>query len=752
MKKLSVNFKNCYGISDLEHDFDFSKTKTCIVYAPNGVMKTSFAKVFNDLSGNTKSKDDVFPDRETTRVIKDEADRELTPEEVFVIQPYIDHYSNNEKISTLLATKEMKEKYELIHKEINILRNGFITQLKTVSQSSDCDTELISTFKEGEIADFMEILESISPLVDGSNERFDFKYNDVFDKAGKVEKFINAYKASLDSYIRNYEEIIGNSEFFKKSSNTFGTQQASTLSESIKDNSFFEAGHKLELRNALKIESFSRYKEVLEEEITKVVNDPKLKKDFDKIDKALGGNSELRAFKKIIESNNLLLIEFKDFQGFKKKVWLGFLSGMKNELDKLIEKYKLVKGEIEKIIIEARDQRTEWESSITEFNDRFLNLPFRLKLTNREDVILKTDAPNIEFTFNDSNTEEDKTVNRELLDQVLSQGEKRSLYLLHIIFEIRARKKNRQNTLFIIDDIADSFDYKNKYAIIEYLNEISLDDQFHQIILTHNFDFYRTLHSRLIDKKLPNSFLIAIKNLHSIKLETFDSKYITNPFQKWKDELTRSASTNNNESIANYLIPLIPFVRNLSEYTGNKKSKDYKILTYLLHLKTTGDTVEGIKPTKEIKIKDLDESFKKVIPTIDLSQYEDKVLELIYSISQKIVETTEVSLNLESKIILSIAIRMKAEEYLILKLDALENLASIRSNQLVKFYTLFKKHFRAEHESLRILEQVLLMTPENIHLNSFMYEPILDLGDDHLKCLYKKVVALVDGEIAKVTP
>ena len=34
------------------------------------------------------------------------------------------------------------------------------------------------------------------------------------------------------------------------------------------------------------------------------------------------------------------------------------------------------------------------------------------------------------------------------------------------------------------------------------------------------------------------------------------------------------------------------------------------------------------------------------------------------------------------------------------------------------------------------------MTPENIHLNSFMYEPIVDMSNDHLKRLYERVVGL----------
>jgi hypothetical protein len=31
------------------------------------------------------------------------------------------------------------------------------------------------------------------------------------------------------------------------------------------------------------------------------------------------------------------------------------------------------------------------------------------------------------------------------------------------------------------------------------------------------------------------------------------------------------------------------------------------------------------------------------------------------------------------------------------------------------------------------------MTPENIHVNSFMYEPILDMSNIHLKSLYEKI-------------
>lgn len=35
------------------------------------------------------------------------------------------------------------------------------------------------------------------------------------------------------------------------------------------------------------------------------------------------------------------------------------------------------------------------------------------------------------------------------------------------------------------------------------------------------------------------------------------------------------------------------------------------------------------------------------------------------------------------------------------------------------------------------------MTPENIHFNSFMYEPILDMSDEHLRRLYIQLAEML---------
>ena len=50
-------------------------------------------------------------------------------------------------------------------------------------------------------------------------------------------------------------------------------------------------------------------------------------------------------------------------------------------------------------------------------------------------------------------------------------------------------------------------------------------------------------------------------------------------------------------------------------------------------------------------------------------------------------------------------------------------------------------------EAIERLQRVIIMTPENLHLNSFMYEPILDMSDEHLRKLHTDIVAL--GTLAK---
>ena len=81
------------------------------------------------------------------------------------------------------------------------------------------------------------------------------------------------------------------------------------------------------------------------------------------------------------------------------------------------------------------------------------------------------------------------------------------------------------------------------------------------------------------------------------------------------------------------------------------------------------------------------------------------------------------------------AIRLLAEDIMIFKINDTARINSITSNQTRKLFNICKNMFPEDLELIAVLDRVMLMTPEAIHLNSFMYEPILDMSDDHLKAL-----------------
>jgi energy-coupling factor transporter ATP-binding protein EcfA2 len=355
------------------------------------------------------------------------------------------------------------------------------------------------------------------------------------------------------------------------------------------------------------------------------------------------------------------------------------------------------------------------------FSGTLSRYPFSLSIENQKDVILKDMTPKISFNFKEGG--DIKKVTPQSLLSVLSQGEKRALYILNLLFEVKFRIKNNLPTLFIVDDIADSFDYKNKYSIIEYFRELSLIEHFSFIFLTHNFDFHRTISSRLsISRK---KRLFTLKNDSGLSFGK--EKYQNNPFSTWKNLCHKNTSC---------LIACIPLVRNLVEYSEGNKSQNYLKLTSLLHYK--GDS-------EDITILDLQGIYRDVIKErhdLVLANPEEKLLDVVFIEADDISSKNEESIEIEYKIVLSISIRLKAEIFMINKINDTEFATSLKKNQTIRLYERYQNDFPGDYGNLSILSQVNLMTPENIHLNAFMYEPILDMSALHLYELYHNIKAL----------
>ena len=256
--------------------------------------------------------------------------------------------------------------------------------------------------------------------------------------------------------------------------------------------------------------------------------------------------------------------------------------------------------------------------------------------------------------------------------------------------------------------------------MIEYLKDIAHSGNFYCIFLSHNFDFYRSISGRL--NLIRDCKLMASKR--GRKLTLTQEKYQNNPFMSWKDRLNEPSCC----------ISAIPFVRNLAEYCGH--TADYLTLTSLLHIKANTDS---------ITLDDLCTIYKKILSdkaALVLAPENKTVINLLIEEADKISAGTDDHIELESKIVMSIAIRLIAEKHMIKRINNQVFVDAIKKNQTVELLKEYKSKALGNSDETAKLEQVNLMTPENIHLNSFMYEPILDMGLAHLRALYAEVKLL----------
>lgn len=333
------------------------------------------------------------------------------------------------------------------------------------------------------------------------------------------------------------------------------------------------------------------------------------------------------------------------------------------------------------------------------------------------------------------------------------------MYLLNVLFEIEVRRQENKQHLLIIDDIADSFDYKNKYAIIQYLFELSQEmvniwtedeekfvKKFNIILLSHNFDFFRTCKSRLFIRNnyqaIKDDIWIKLKRTNIIKDE---------PWKIWKKNL----NTYN-------VIALIPFVRNLIEYS-DRDSQSFNYLTHILHFKnglhyskkwfllTKQDRINkgknwdfNVKKTDEISFWDIEFIFKKYLWI--KNDFEANLKWKIIFKELVNINVDKLDSNLESKIIIALKIRHETEIFMrnILCNSIVDKISWNQTGEMINLIKNHEVQYLLPVDIIKLLDDVSIMTPENIHLNSFMYEPILDMSDWHLKELYKKVKALND--------
>lgn len=178
----------------------------------------------------------------------------------------------------------------------------------------------------------------------------------------------------------------------------------------------------------------------------------------------------------------------------------------------------------------------------------------------------------------------------------------------------------------------------------------------------------------------------------------------------------------------------ICFLRNLIEMTTGEDDDNYKSLTAMLHWK--GESAK-------LKISDLDAIYNDLCKAKGASVNSGRLVYEVIGEEADACLNEPAGLNLENKIVLAMATRLSAERFMIGKINDDKFVSEIKANQTQALISKFKAKFPAEAAAIGCLDRVALMTPENIHVNSFMYEPIVDMSDEHLKRLYRDAKKLV---------
>lgn len=728
METLNVALKNCHGIRELDATFGFEKGNAVAVYAPNGAMKTSFARTLGDLADGRDTSDHMFPARETERRVTDETGGDLDPGDIVVILSYDEELGPTEATSTLLVNPDLRKEYEGLQVDLLGARDELVSALKAQSGTKGDVIAILSHVFTQEDDKFFEALARISYEVEQMEDipfadlPYDLMFNDKVDAILRTD----GVQSELAKYVTRLNELLDESAFFNRSSFTF--YNATNITKSLGDNGFFSAKHSLLLRGEgtpRTVTSQADLKQLIAEEKQRITDDDALRKKLDAVEKALQKNVDTRRFFSFIADREELLPEFANVDSFQQSVWKSYLKTHEDLFQRVVTCFKETETRRKEIEQQAAAESTQWEKVIQIFNERFF-VPFRLMAENKHRVMLGQETM-LKLVFQFEEGGESTGVERDDLLEVLSNGEKKALYILNVLFEMEARKAAGRETLFVIDDLADSFDYKNKYAIIQYLKEMADHTDFKLVLLTHNFDFFRTLVSRGVVGY--DQCFMAQKGESKIVLS--QAEHVNNPFIRG---FKKNFFTEGMQRVAS-----IPFVRNILEYTKGTEDADYIGLTSLLHWKDGSASLTN---------EELDRIFHDTFAGQEGKSWgspKESVIDLVLQQADQALAADE-GINFENKIVLSIATRILAEKYMVAGLRDPGFTDAIAANQTQALFRAFRSRGLGTPKDQETLDGVVLMTPENIHVNSFMYEPIIDMSDMALRDLYSQVKGLSCAE------
>ena len=745
---LNGHFENCYGLKRFNlPNINFSRCNKALIYAPNGVMKSSLSKVFDDISKGSATSDRIFQNvissysvtHYTSQYVFSSANATQLPatDKVYVVNTFNNSFEfTKETVSTLLADETTRNAY-------NVLMAQFSGEIKQIEEKLRVLTGLTKPQIKGRLitdlgltgtADWTDIFEKLNELY-STRQTLEYlndcTYLELFNDKVMAVYGKREFLASIEEYISSLNTLLENNPILN---DRFTDRNAETLGKEMAKHNLFDAQHTIHLKDGITvIHSLDEWNSAVNEQLDRLYSTPELSAAFQKLKKLLTSNGEVSRLRDIIAAHREIIPALRNIPALKVQTWLDCFSKLDVPFTDYYHNISQYTTQIKALYEQASAQSARWQAVVNEFNRRF-RVPFEVQIENKANFLLKDEAPNLSFKYTRGIVaQQSATLKKDDLMVSLSTGEKRALYLLYILFDLERIRQQATagggQFLIVADDIADSFDYKNKYAIIEYLNDLGNTSGIDLLILTHNFDFYRTVKLRLDVAR--NNCYIAQRDEEGIVSVT-EFKYQKDFF---KNVVIAGIKDGNitNDTKKKLLISSIPFYRNLCEYSG--KDIEYSKLTCFLHLKTTP------LDTLAVKISDLWNLINPFLNNTFFSGADEDYYSSVIRIASACATDTTNEVLLDNKLVIAIAIRLLTEKFMKNTLILNGQVCSdAGSNQTREWFNQVKPFLTSEQIS--VIEEVNLITPESIHLNSFMVEPLIDISDWTLKDLYTRVTNL----------
>jgi len=710
---IKVKFKemeNAYGIKSLSINYNGDKVLyQSLIYSRNGTFKTSFSRTLNNLSrGNIDDIKDRLTDIPSSIKIDFIMEGGIVESNnfqnrfiVFSRELYekgnIELSNYNQELRLLTIDNDRKESLNLLmSKSIEKINDSLKSKLKNAGLNVENSVNMLTnkSIDSLNINDLEKLLADIKNVDDLDISKINLR--NLFQKAyDPIDN--DGFKESATNYANIFNKRL-NEELFDEN---FNDSNCISFLQEVKKNNYLSEEKKRGI--VLKDEKYFKYDEidvVFKEAIRNISSDSSVLAANSELVKSMGTSAEAKKLQKQFNEDPLLV---NQLALGKRNIVAIALKQQNFEIDEFEKIIKETKNEYSKLIVDAKEKQSDFENAIKIYKNRF-NPIFDISISNKVESVLGESVPILSFKHNRN---KNKNMSESDLRKILSSGEKTALNIISFIVEYEANKSN--NPILVLDDLVETFDYSNRHAFIEYVDDL-VKDKVSIIILTHNYEFYRTLERR-------------IPELERLSAYSNEGKVYVEENRKLNNDIEKVFDINN----VNQFIYAIPYLREIKTML----KEDTNLLDNCLHYKES---------TKNIIISDI----KKFFPEIKFSgNGADNYLNLIYKLADDVNLSNQY--DIIPKTILSIACRLKIEEKIIG--DNFKLIENIETNQLSQLKDKYKEEL--DPIILELIERVQISTPEFIHCNSFMYEPLIDIDGKYLLEIYNDIKNTNNNQIWK---